>query len=352
MVEGAEPVALPAPPQLLDLDLAGCVVGGDPEGPWPIPEREVGGRHSGGAKRLEAWAARALLGFFGRLPGVLLAPVLGGLARLARRLDRRRSGAAGTFLRQALGEDGAQLERRVLDAWRHFFRLAADAVGFDRRCLGMPLAEHYRVRASACAREVLESGAGCLLVGAHLGDWEAGLPALAGLGFTPLYAVGKPPQNHYLALELQALRQRRGMRLLARRGAMGDVPGVVRAGGAVVMLLDQRAARRPVMAPFFGRLARCDRSAGVLLRRLGAPVVLFSCLRAERPGQFELNLGPVINPEDVAGLKPEAVATLLNGHLERMILDRPDQYFWLHDRYRDTPAEEREPAAQGMESTA
>ena len=343
-----------AAPDFEELDLAGRIVGGDPSGPWPIPERDVGGRHRGWAKRLEAWATLGVLAFLGRMPEFMLAPLLAGLARFACRLDRRRSTAARGFLKQALGDDqsAAQLDRRVLTAWRHLLRLGAEALSFERRCLGRPLGEHYRVRASADARAVLEAESGCLLVGAHLGDWEAGLPALAGLGFAPLYAVGKPPQNHYLAQHLQALRQRRGMRLLARRGAMADVPKVVRSGGAVVMLLDQRAVRRPVMAPFFGRMARCDRSAGVLLRRLGAPVVLFSCLRGDsrggREGRFELDLGPVIHPGDVAGMGSEAVAALLNGLQERMILARPDQYFWVHDRYRETSSdsdEEPEPGA-------
>jgi KDO2-lipid IV(A) lauroyltransferase len=325
---------------LKELELSGCAVGGDPAGPWAVEERVVGGRHRGIGALLEAWAARGAIGFLGVLPEFLLAPALSGLARLARHLDRRRTQAATVFLKQALGEarDSREARARVIASWRHLFRLAADAAAFDRRLLGRPLGDHFRVRASDAARAVLEAGNGCLLVSAHLGDWEAALPALAGLGFAPLYAVGKPPQNHYLALHLQALRERRGMRLLPRRGSMADVPKVVRAGGTVVLLLDQRAVRRPVLAPFFGRPARCDRSAGVLLRRLSVPVVLFSCLRGSAPGQYELDLTHVIHPEDVAGLDPTAVATLLNGHLERMILARPDQYFWLHDRYRDTSA--------------
>ena len=45
----------------------------------------------------------------------------------------------------------------------------------------------------------------------------------------------------------------------------------------------------------------------------------------------------VLWPDELAGQSPEAVVTLINGELERMILARPEQYFWLHDRYRKAP---------------
>jgi lauroyl/myristoyl acyltransferase len=42
----------------------------------------------------------------------------------------------------------------------------------------------------------------------------------------------------------------------------------------------------------------------------------------------------VLQPRDFAGASPEEIATRINASLERLILARPEQYFWLHDRYR------------------
>ncbi|MFM7280995.1 MAG: hypothetical protein ACKO32_04355, partial [Planctomycetia bacterium] len=44
-------------------------------------------------------------------------------------------------------------------------------------------------------------------------------------------------------------------------------------------------------------------------------------------------------PEELTGASPEAVAARINAELERLILACPDQYFWLHDRYRGAPRE-------------
>ena len=42
----------------------------------------------------------------------------------------------------------------------------------------------------------------------------------------------------------------------------------------------------------------------------------------------------VIWPEESAGKSPEEIATLVNREIERLVLEHPEQYFWLHERYR------------------
>ena len=119
---------------------------------------------------------------------------------------------------------------------------------------------------------------------------------------------------------------------------MSGAPAILRAGGALGLLLDQRARKKPVVVPFFGRPARCDRSAGVLMRRLRVPVVVVGCFRGDEPLTWRWVFTEVLQPEELAGASPEEVATRVNAALERLILRAPDQYFWLHDRYKDTPS--------------
>ncbi|MDG2143593.1 MAG: lysophospholipid acyltransferase family protein [Planctomycetota bacterium] len=154
------------------------------------------------------------------------------------------------------------------------------------------------------------------------------------VGFRPLYAISKPPSNYPLSVEFQRLRESWGMRLLPRRGAMQFAPKVIQGKATLGMLLDQRARKRPVMVPFFGREARCDRSAGVLLRRLRCPVVFIAAFKQPEDLRWRFYAGKVIHPEDVAGKSPEQVAGMVNTELEALILQHPEQNFWLHDRYR------------------
>ena len=89
-----------------------------------------------------------------------------------------------------------------------------------------------------------------------------------------------------------------------------------------------------MIADFFGRPARCDRGAGVLLKRLHAPIVFAACLRAEGRFRWRFVADKVVWPDEAKALSVEELVGVVNRELERMIRATPEQYFWLHDRYR------------------
>ncbi len=316
------------------------------DGHWPVEPEIVHGRDDGLGARLAYWAASGAMGLAARLPDRLLGPVLGGLAAVAAKLDRRHTRAARAFLRQAFPElEGAALERAVRRSYAHLFDVVVSGQRLGRRAPGPWVFEGVEVLADERVHELRRRGGGAVFVTAHLGDWELGSALMPWLGFAPLYVIGKPPKNRFLSEAMLRAREARGIRVLPRRGAMALAPAVVGSGGTLAMLLDQRAATKPVLVPFFGRPARSDRSAGVLLRRLGVPVVLGFCLRLEgHPRRYRLELGPVLEPSELAGQGPEAIAARLHAEFERRIRAHPEQYFWLHDRFRDTPTQFDGPA--------
>lgn len=326
---------------------------------WPVPPQEVLGARGGALAWLEYAAARGLMGVLSRLPDGPREAFIDGFARLAMRVDRSHSNAAREFLRAAFGPTlvGDALEARVLQAWRHFLRVTIESSGFSHRVSFERLGQHLdEVVLHPDAERLRAQKKGAIFVTAHLGDWEAGSAALAHLGFDPLYVVAKPPKNRPLSAHLQDLREARGLRVLPRRGAMQHASQILRGGGYMAMVLDQRARLRPVLAPFFGRMARCDRSAGVLMRRLRTPILVGACFRTG-PWRWRVKIPTVIHPDELAGASPEDVVTRLNREFEARILEVPDQYFWLHDRYRgadpETLAREAaEQAARGDDGEA
>jgi Kdo2-lipid IVA lauroyltransferase/acyltransferase len=303
---------------------------------WPVPRQQVLGQRGGALAWLECQLVLGLVGAAARLPAGMRRVLVGGLARLARIVDRSHTRAAEEYLRQVLGAQlaPAELDARVLQAWKHLFEITLDAFVFERRVPASDVRAHFAVELCPEARALLERKEGCVVISAHVGDWESGPAILPWLGFDPLYAISKPPKNRWLSVHAQRVRESRGMRLVPRRGAMEFAPAVVRAGGTLVMLLDQRARKKPVLAPFFGREAQCDRSASVLLRRLRAPLVFAACYRTAVPFQFRLVVPRVVRPEEVSGKSAEEVAALVNSELEKLILAAPEQHFWLHDRWR------------------
>lgn len=317
---------------------------------WPVAWQPVWGDKDGPWREFLSRGAQTLLFLAARLPEPLLRIVIGGLARILRRALPGRSRVAEAFLVQAFGEmDRAELSERCLVAWRHFLRVAIDIERFLRTVPEEELLDHFEVDWDPDARRICASDQGCLIVAAHVGNWELASLLVPWAGFDPFYAVAKPARNRPFSKVVQRTREQRGTRLLPRRGAMKGAAAIISAGGAIGMLLDQRARQRPVHAPFFGRQARCDRSAGVLIRRLGAPVVFLSCFQTERPMHYRARFGPCILPEQIQGVSPEDIARRINAVYEDMIREDPDQYFWLHDRYKNTPLEGSEdPEAEAV----
>ncbi len=317
---------------------------------WPVPWQPVWGDKRGPWRVCLSRATEALMALAVRLPEPLLAPFFRTAAWILTAVLPARARVARAFLLQAFPDlPPRELARRVRGSWEHFLRVAVDAERFLRRVPEDEIRSRFEVEWCAGAERVRDEGRGAVVVTAHVGNWEVA-PALAPwLGFDPFYAVAKPIRNRPFSQVVQRGRERLGIRLLPRRGAMKDAQRVLEAGGSVGMLLDQRARKKPVLAPFFGRLARCDRSAGVLMRRLGAPVLLVACYRTERPLHFRARFFDCLLPEHLAGASPEEIAERINRTFEAMIRAAPDQYFWLHDRYKDTPAEPED--AQGRLSS-
>jgi KDO2-lipid IV(A) lauroyltransferase len=314
---------------------------------WPIPWQPVWGEDDGLGARLGDWGVRGLLGALAAAPQGVLEGFVRGAAGLGLRFDRRHTDSARVFLRQAMGElEGPELERRTRQAWVHFLRLTVDSERFFRRVAFEDTPGHFDVRVSDDVRKVLAQGRGCVLVSGHLGNWEAALSISPWLGFHPLYGVARPPKNRYLAQTIQAVRERRGVRILPRKGAMQSAPAVLAAGGTLGLVVDQRASGRALLAPFFGRPARCDRSPAVLLKRCRVPIVVCVCRMGSEPLRYAVEYGDVLWPEEWAGRDAQAITTRVNQILEREILATPEQYVWIHDRYRDTPEtlEDGEPA--------
>lgn len=310
----------------------------------PVPfDREANlGSRGGVAAWLEYAVTRLALGGASRLPRFVQDALIGGVARLARRVDHRHAEAARRFLAQALGsvEDPAAFDQRIADAYRHLFRISLDAEAFERKVCGDRLLEHYAIRMATEVRAAIDAKRGGILVTPHVGDWEAGSAVMPHLGMSPAYAVARPPKNRYLSEHLLRVRERRGVTVMPRHGGLAQAAKVLEGGGWIGMLLDQRPGGKHVLAPFFGRLVPCERSAAVLIRRMRVPVVTSACYLTDRPFRYELVFSRAFTPEELASLSTLELVTRINREVEALILRHPEQYFWLHDRYRDAPAVE------------
>lgn len=271
--------------------------------------------------------------------GVLLA--LGGaVGAVAGRLDGRHTAIARENLRAALGDELSEAEReRVLRAcWRHFGRITFDALAFpqlDRRALGGVL----KVEGIEHARAALASGRGALVFSAHYGHWEAGAYAMGLLGI-PFAVIARPLDNPLLDNRLLELRGGTGNAVIPKRRAVRETMRALARGTAVAILIDQDARAEGVFVPFFGRPASTTPTLALLALRTEAPIVpVFA--RVEADGTITVHVQPVVETRPTGDRERDVarVTAACTAVVESWVRRDPEQWLWMHRRWKTQPAE-------------
>ena len=178
-------------------------------------------------------------------------------------------------------------------------------------------------------------GRGLFVMTGHYGAWDmAAYPV--GLRLGELHLLVRLPRNPYLRRDLQAIRGRWGNVLLPRAGASHRMLNVLRRGGRIAILIDQRTQpENGILIPFLGRPAWTS----VILARLSihqqAPVVPVFCVPIAG-GRYRVTIHPAIEPE---GKGEDAEAVLTQRYLEtveREIRGQPEYWFWPSRRWQLT----------------
>jgi KDO2-lipid IV(A) lauroyltransferase len=194
--------------------------------------------------------------------------------------------------------------------------------------------------------ELEEAGEGELVfVSGHLGGIEVGGAVLA-CRRRMVNVIARRVENPYLDEVARRGRQARGLRIHPRRGGIKPLVKAVESGEDAALLIDQNQRKRGLFLPFFGRLASTDRSAAVLAMRRGVarPVLVGFAIRRGPAFRFTMEFAPVIRPteRELAGRDLAGLTRRITAAMEEIILRHPEQYLWLHDRYKTRPPGERE----------
>ncbi|MFO1052975.1 MAG: lysophospholipid acyltransferase family protein [Planctomycetota bacterium] len=172
----------------------------------------------------------------------------------------------------------------------------------------------------------------------HLGSWEVAAAAIAGPG-QAVHAIGRLPRNPLFAEYLRQQREAFGVVVHGRRGGMRAISRALRSGDVVVHAVDQNQRLRGVFAPFFGKLAATERGPATMAVRRGYPIVVAVCARSGPGFRFRFRVAPPIEVAHTGDLQADVTTTVtrINQACEFLVREHPDQYLWIHDRYRTRP---------------
>lgn len=186
-------------------------------------------------------------------------------------------------------------------------------------------------------------GEPAILLTGHFGNWELLSNLLASFGY-PLHALARPIDNPLINRWLMGLREARGTRIITKWGATPIVQEAMRAGGRIGFIADQNAGDQGLFVPFFNRFASSYKSIGLLAMRQEVPIYVGHARRIGREFRYEVDLIDTIEPSEWAD-QPDPlfyITARYNRALEAMITLAPEQYLWVHRRWKSRPRHERE----------
>ncbi len=181
--------------------------------------------------------------------------------------------------------------------------------------------------------EAQRQGRGVLLATGHLGNWELSAVAHA-LHGDSMHVVARPLDNPWIDGLVERRRTVSGNRVIEKRDAARAILKALAANEAVGILIDQNASLdEGVFVDFFGLPACAGTAFTRIAARTGAAVVPGFALWSQEERRYVLRYYPRV---EITGVAEEDTARL-HKRLEEIIRQYPDQWLWIHRRWKTRP---------------
>jgi len=260
-----------------------------------------------------------------------------GLATFARDVLRIRRKVVEENLRLAFPELSDEQRRRLAwRMWEHLFILIVEIAHAPRKIHETNWRQFVRFKNNREFGRLLLNGRPLLMTSAHFGNFEMAGYILAILGF-PTYAVARPLDNPFLDAFLNRFRGHTGQRLIPKKGGYEKIVEVLTSHGHMSFLADQYAGSKGCWIEFFGRPASAHKAIALFALNHDAPLMVGYAQRLEKPMRYELALEAFVDPrsgDDAVSSVPRLTQWYMS-QFETIIRRAPEQYWWLHRRWKD-----------------
>jgi len=264
------------------------------------------------------------------------------LARLVYRIDRRHRLVAADNLRRAFSDlDEAAIDRLVRATYLHLVTMLVEIIRLPRKLNRSNLKAHVQLADPAELEPVktrIAPERPCLVVTGHFGNWEV-LSYVFGMAGYRGGVIARRLDNPYLDRFLARFRRSTGQELLDKNKDYHRILEFLSQGIGLGIVGDQDAGPRGLYVDFFGRPASTIKSIALLSLNYRAPIFVRGAARIGHPLKYVMYLEDLILPEDYDH-RPDAARAITERFtqaIERLVRRHPEQYFWLHRRWKSQP---------------
>lgn len=180
-----------------------------------------------------------------------------------------------------------------------------------------------------------EKGKGIIFITGHCGNWEL-LALAASIKVHPISVVARRLNNPYLNHLVESLRSRYGNTIIYKKGALREIIRTLKDEGSVGILMDQAVLpEEGIVVDFLGRPAWTTRMPVIIARKTGSPILP---IFIKRNGTAqEITIHPEIMLLSNSSNYLRANTRLLNSIIEDYIKENPEQWLWIHKRWKRVP---------------
>ena len=259
-----------------------------------------------------------------------LGELLGQLTWLLVPARRKRMAIDNVKKCLTLTEDEAA--RIAKKSWTRFGYMIIEVLRFP--VMKNHMTDYVRIEGREHMEKALKLGRGGIIATAHSGNWELLGGALALSGF-PIVGVAQKQKNNAMDRFINEYRALIGMHITYKSGVR-EMFTMLAEGWVIGLLMDQDTNPRDgIILPFFGRDTACVQGPAVLARFKDAPILPIFISR-QSDGKHLLKIYEPVFVEKTndkhADIKQTTV--ILNRLIETHIREYPEEWFWLHDRWK------------------
>jgi len=244
-----------------------------------------------------------------------------------------------------------QIDNMIYRMWVHLFRMLAEVIQMQRKLRLDNVVAAVAFRNKPDVVRALASGRPVIVLSGHFGNWEMAASIFGLFGFR-MGVVGRDLDNPHLNSLILKFRKFTGHRPISKNGGGGEMVTLLERSGSLAMLGDQDAGPSGLFIDYFGRRASTFKSIALLAMQYNALICVGYARRLENetlPGgwpRFELGCEEVIDPLkcDTADAVRQ-ITQMYTSALERVVRRAPEQYFWVHRRWKSAPKSRRRQAA-------
>ena len=204
------------------------------------------------------------------------------------------------------------------------------------------VAQWVSIRGLGHYEKACRDGKGVLLFTGHFGNWEIGNAALAILSKPPIL-MARILDSHFLEEASTWVRSTLGIGNIHKENAIRPTLRLLRNGEAIKLLIDQNvAAKEGVFVNFFGRPACTTSGIALMAVHTGAAVLPIFTTRMP-DGRYLTEIGQQVGTVHTGNRDRNVLVNTQNYTkvIEDHIRKYPEQWFWLHQRWKTKPCQAR-----------